>query len=304
MGKHLLSPPSRGEAPKSLSTSSSSHYFFTLTTKHYLNSSPWFSHIFQFPLLLVSSPCLHSPFHHSLAFLPGPGVSSRAMRQFWEAHCVRRCHGLSSPSWGSFDGAGDYSPRSLGCIPLSHCSGCRIYIHICSHRGAILKVIAQKKKLPLEKFHFVLWHGLMRYYKSSFTNITTMWPLFLMGKGISHDFTVNILQPQRWSAVMAKMASEKTSRFTPIFLLSVIFISQPRPSTPPGKMMWQNNNVFHQEGLFFISIFHITSHLHLLPQPGLVWNLCVTLNSTPNVTLKLRIVQRVCLSLIFHYSPY
>lgn len=154
MGKHLLSPPSRGEAPKSLSTSSSSHYFFTLTTKHYLNSPPWFSHIFQFPLLLVSSPCLHSPFHHSLAFLPGPGVSSRAMRQFWEAHCVRRCHGLSSPSWGSFDGAGDYSPRSLGCIPLSHCSGCRIYIHICSHRGAILKVIAQKKKTPTREIPF------------------------------------------------------------------------------------------------------------------------------------------------------
>lgn len=61
--------------------------FFPLIFLHFLIFSP-----------LGSSPRLILHFNISSASLPGPGFSSGAMRQFWETDCVRRCHGLSSPS--------------------------------------------------------------------------------------------------------------------------------------------------------------------------------------------------------------
>lgn len=45
------------------------------------------------------------------------------------------------PSWGSFDGVGDYSSCSLGCIPLSHSSSSNssIYIYRHTHTDTLLK---------------------------------------------------------------------------------------------------------------------------------------------------------------------
>lgn len=142
VGKCLLSP----SVPKSSSTHSSSHYLLILATNRLPISFPHFSNIFQFPLLAPSpSLLLQSFLPISLFLLPfssAPAVP-RGYETGWETRCVCRCHGLSSPSWGSFDGVGDYSPCSLGCTPLSHSSSCGMYIYRCSHMGAILKIIAQ-----------------------------------------------------------------------------------------------------------------------------------------------------------------
>lgn len=94
----------------------------------------------NFPSWLLSLLfCHHFPhFSISLPFLLGPCCP----RGVWDRLGGSLYVPLSwpeLPSWGSFDGVGDYSSCSLGRIPLSHSSSSITCIYRHTHKGTLLK---------------------------------------------------------------------------------------------------------------------------------------------------------------------
>lgn len=156
---YTLSPSPKAIAPKCSWTQCSSCYQFPSTT----NSLQFFSFLhfslfFQFPLLAISL-LLSRHFPHfsiSLPFLLGPCCPQGVWDSLGDSLYVPLSW-PELPSWGSFDGVGDYSSCSLGRTPLSHSTSNSI---TCTYRHTHTGTLSKNNYTKIFR-NFYHWHTLM-----------------------------------------------------------------------------------------------------------------------------------------------
>lgn len=157
----------------------SSHYLFPTTT-NYLPFSPFSA----FPISPLGSVPFSSPhFTISLAFLLGL-CCPRGVRDRLGDSLYVTLSWPELPSWGSFDGVGDYSSCSLGCIPLSHtAAAAAAYTYTDTHirphswkiTALIVFLLGEIIFSPVPQYDVALLSSRYCPYPTSITNFSPQW---------------------------------------------------------------------------------------------------------------------------------